>query len=596
MERKEAPVTEKPDILNLQREIETLRQEKMELVSRLGETEETLRAIQSGEVDALVVSTSQGDQVFTLKGADHSFKVLIENMSEGAVIKAKEGVILYANKGFARMVKKPLEKVIGSLFTDFLSSGDREVLHNFLQKEFNNRRLAELYLTASSGNLIPVQLSFIKLQTEDMLDNICIVVTDLTEHKQMEASKNAENIARIKKAEAERSSLGKSRFLAQVSHEIRNPLNVIIGMADLITKTTDAWEQAEYLDSIKTSAASLRALLNDILDYSSTESHHIKLTQVTFNLSQKIEKLFLHMLPQARNKGLNLKWAIDPEIPMVVHGDPVRLGQIILNIVGNAIKFTEKGEVDITVTLDGKAINDKSSSANIVPVLFSVRDTGRGIPQDKLSQIFNLFYQAHDIDFFEDDGTGLGLSISKKLVKLMGGSIEVESEENRGTIFRFTIPFSLPDGSIAADEEAAPSMPEEQHACPLPGEESAALNILLVEDKPMNQKLVKAYLDKKGHNTYIASNGKEALEIYSSVQLDLILMDINMPVMNGLEATRSIRFVEKDKGMHTPIVAMTAYAMEADRKKYLQAGMDYYITKPISPEILYDTLEQIAKR
>jgi len=380
----------------LQLENERLQHEKADLTARLMEAEETLRAIQNGEVDALVVSTTKGEQVFTLKGADHTFKVLIENMSEGALTMTKEGVILYANKWFAGMVRKPLEKVIGSLITEFMATGDVEGMKKFLQKEFGVSRFTGVNLVAESGDLIPVQLSLIKLQSEDMLDNICVVVTDLTEHKQMEASVNAEKMERIKKEEAERANLEKSRFLAKMSHEIRNPMNVIIGMADLAGDAADVKEQIEYLARI--------------------ESRHLKLRLSLFNLSQEIEKLILHMHPQAHYKGLDLKWSVDAEIPNFVRGDPGRLRQVLLNLIGNAIKFTEQGVVEVTLTLDQAAGNGESASSDIVTVLFMVRDTGIGIPPDKMEQIFDLFAQAHDTNAFDHEGTGLGLPISKNLV------------------------------------------------------------------------------------------------------------------------------------------------------------------------------------
>jgi PAS domain S-box-containing protein len=596
MERKEPQmIIRSAGFKQLQLENERLQREKADLTARLMEAEETLRAIQHGEVDALVVSTSKGEQVFTLKGADHTFKVLIENMTEGALTMTKEGVILYANKWFAGMVRKPLEKVIGSLITEFMATGDVEGMKKFLQKEFGVSRFTGVNLVAESGDLIPVQLSLIKLQSEDMLDNICVVVTDLTEHKQMEASVNAEKMERIKKEEAERANLEKSRFLAKMSHEIRNPMNVIIGMADLAGDAADVKEQIEYLDLIRNYAVSLRALLNDILDFSRIESRHLKLRLSLFNLSQEIEKLILHMHPQAHYKGLDLKWSVDAEIPNFVRGDPGRLRQVLLNLIGNAIKFTEQGVVEVTLTLDQAAGNGESASSDIVTVLFMVRDTGIGIPPDKMEQIFDLFAQAHDTNAFDHEGTGLGLPISKNLVKLMGGSIEVESAVNCGSTFYFKIPFSLPEDVIAGIEEAGLAIQDDHHVKLSDEKESVKLNILVVEDKPMNQKLVKVYLEKKGHIVSIASNGKEALEAHGLMQFDLIIMDINMPVMGGFEATKLIRAIEKDKGLHTPIVAMTAYAMEEDRERCLQSGMDYYVSKPIDPLELYKILEAISK-
>jgi PAS domain S-box-containing protein len=596
MERKEPPmILRSAGFKQLQLENKRLRQEKADLTARMMEAEETLRAIQSGEVDALVVSTSQGEQVFTLKGADHTFKVLIENMSEGALTMTKEGVILYANKWFAWMVGRSLERVIGSTIIEFMATGEREGLQKFLQKEFEVSRFTGVNLVAESGDLVPVQLSLIKLQAEDMLDNICVVVTDLTEHKQIEASINAENIERVKKEEAERANLEKGQFLARMSHEIRNPMNIIIGMADLAGDAADINEQTEYLALIRNYAVSLRALLNDILDFSRIESRHLKLYLVPFNLSLEIEKLILNMLPQAHYKGLELKWSVDTAIPMFVCGDPGRLRQVLLNLVGNAIKFTEQGVVEVTLTLDQAVDKGEPALSNIVPVLFTIKDTGTGVPPDKMEQIFDLFAQVHDVNAFEHEGTGLGLPISKNLVKLMGGSIEVESDVSCGSTFYIKIPFSLPEDVIASNEEAGLAIQDDHHITLSDEKESVKLNILVVDDKPMNQKLVKVYLEKKGHIVSIASNGKEALEAHGLMQFDLIIMDINMPVMGGFEATKLIRAIEKDKGLHTPIVAMTAYAMEEDRERCLQSGMDYYVSKPIDPLELYKILEAISK-
>ena len=597
IKRKEPPMTEKTaDFRQLQLENERLQREKADLADRIKEAEETLRAIQNGQVDALVVSTTQGEQVFTLKGADYTYKVLIENMNEGALTMTKEGVIIYANKSFARLVGTPLERVIGSLLTDFIDTGKREDLQNFLQKGFENQRIAGVYLTAASGDLIQTQLSLIKLQTEDMAGNICAVVTDLTEHKRMEASINAEKIASVKAKEAERSNLEKSRFLATVSHEIRNPLNVIIGISEFVGEAADAKEQAEYLEMIRNSAVSLRDLLKDILDISIIESRHIKLNQVPFNLLQEVEKLILYMLPQAYNKGLELKWAADAGMPTFVCGDPGKLRQVLLNLVGNAIKYTEQGVVEVTLTLDEKSDCNEPGSTDLANVLFAVRDTGMGIPPDKMEQIFDLFAQVHNTTAFAHEGSGLGLPISKNLVSLMGGSIEVESDQKCGSTFYFSIPFSMAEDPVDINEEAGSAAQLKQPVYSSQGEENVEMSILLVEDKPMNQKLVEAHLKRKGHTIYIASNGKEALDAHASMQFDLILMDISMPVMDGVEATKLIRAAERDKGRHTPIVAMTAYAMGKDREKYLQAGMDYYISKPIEPGELYKLLEQIAKK
>ncbi len=567
------------------------------LRARLDEAEETLRAIRSGEVDALVVYTEQGEQVFTLKGADHPFRILIENMSEGALTITEEGVILYANKCFAELLKRPLEKVIGSLLIDSVAPGQQQVFQQLLQEEDSKRRLAMLDLVDSCGTLISAQFSLINLQMEGVPGNICVVVTDLTEHNRIEAVINAERLARVKSEESERANIAKSRFLANISHEIRTPMNIIIGMAKLANESAHSQEQKEYIDMIMESADSLLTLINDILDYSKIEAQGIELAHVPTNLSYLMEKLILSLNLEASQKGLKFTCSIDDNIPSIVLGDPFRLQQVLLNLVGNAIKFTIKGEVAVNLRLDEKAEKEELASKDVAPVRFVIRDTGIGVPHDKMDQLFEVFAQCHNLDSYNEGGTGLGLPISKNLVELMGGSIEFESKENHGSIFYFTIPFSLPEGKNATNKESKLATSRIQPSDQLFGKDNnSELNILLVEDKPMNRKLAKIYLERKGHNVSTASNGKEALEMHKSQQFDLILMDIHMPLMDGFKATSHIRAAEAKEGGHIPIIALTAYAMQEDKDKCLHAGMDYYISKPIDTEELYYTLARAMEK
>ena len=568
--------------------------EDTNLHARLEEAEETLRAIRSGEVDALVVSTEHGEQIFTLKGADHPFRILIENMSEGALTITEEGVILYANKCFAELLKRPLEKVIGSSLADLVAPGGQQAFQQILQEEDGKRRLAILDLVDSCGTLIPAQLSLMNLQMEGMLGNICVVVTDLTEHKRIEAAMNAERLARAKSEEAERANIAKSRFLANMSHEIRTAMNIVIGMANLAYESAHSREQKEYLNMIRQSSDSLLALINDILDYSRIEAEGLELAQVPINLSSFIEKLIASLNPKASNKGLKLTGSLDDNIPRIVLGDPLRLQQVLLNLVGNAIKFTIKGEVAVHLRLYEKA---EFVFKDVAPVRFVVRDTGIGIAPDKMDQLFEVFVQCHNLKSSSAGGTGLGLPISKNLVELMGGFIGFESKENHGSTFYFTIPFSLPEGENATNKESKLATSRIQPSDQLSGKDNnSELNILLVEDRPMNRKMAKIYLEKKGHNVSTASNGKEALEMHKSQQFDLILMDIHMPLMDGFEATSHIRAAEAKEGGHIPIIALTADAMQEDKDKCLRAGMDYYISKPIDIEELYDTLARVIEK
>jgi len=239
---------------------------------------------------------------------------------------------------------------------------------------------------------------------------------------------------------------------------------------------------------------------------------------------------------------------------------------VLLNLVGNAIKYTEQGKVEVTLSLGEKLDFNEPGSTDTINVLFAVRDTGMGIPPDKMEQIFDLFARVHNVTAYEHEGSGLGLTLSKNLVSLMGGSIKVESEEKCGSTFYFSIPFSVPKETVDIEEKAGSAAQLKQHTNLSKDEENVEMSILLVEDKPMNQKLVEVYLKRKGHNIYKVSNGKEALDAHASMQFDLILMDISMPVMDGVEATRLIRAAESKKGRHTPIVAMTHMPWEKTGK------------------------------
>ncbi len=566
------------------------------LLLRLEEAEETLHAIRSGQVDALVVSTVHGERIFTLEGADHSYRLLIENMSEGALIITGEGVILYANKCFAEILKRPLEKVIGSSITDFITPGGQRKLQQLLPEENGAKRLATLDLVGNGGALIPVQLSLINLQRDDMPDTICMVVTDLTEHKRAEEIIYAERLARLKREEAERVNLAKSRFLAKMAHEIRSPMNIIIGMADLVSEHIHSREQMEYISIIRESADSLIALINDILDFSKIEAEALELAQIPFDLSHLLEKIILSVTPQAKKKGLKLIYSFDDNIPGIVLGDPMKIKQILLNLIGNAIKFTDKGNVTVNVCLDKKAETEKLASKDVALVHFIISDTGIGIPSDKMDQIFDIFFQCQELGAYKEKGTGLGLHITKNLVDLMGGFIGVESKENYGSIFYFTIPFSLTERKKGMHEESRLATARIQPAEQIFVKDKSALNILLVEDKPMNRKLTEIYLEKRGHNVSSVSNGKKALEMYESQQFDLILMDVQMPEMDGFETTAHIRTIEAKKGGYIPIIALTAYTTQKDKDKCLQAGMDYHVSKPIDTEELYYALGRVMEK
>jgi PAS domain S-box-containing protein len=386
-----------------------------------------------------------------------------------------------------------------------------------------------------------------------------VLTRDVTEQRRLLAD------LRAAKDAAEAANIAKSQFLANMSHEIRTPMNGVLGLTELLLDTSLDEDQRENLRLIKSSGLALLEVINDILDFSKVESGRLELEAVDFDARRLLADLIAVAAVGAKTRGLPLRLEIDPDAPSRLVGDPVRLRQVLLNLVGNALKFTAQGGVTLAVKMMGR-------DGERVRVRFAVSDTGIGIPAEKLQSIFQPFSQADGSITRKYGGTGLGLTISARLAALMGGSLQVESVVGEGSTFHFTASFPVGRASAAGVAFGPP---------PSPG-----LRVLLAEDNPVNQRVAQRLLEKQGHVVTIAGSGRQALAVLEGNDFDLILMDLEMPELDGFGATRALREWEACGRRRTPIVGLTAHALQGDRARCLAEGMDGYVSKPISPAAL----------
>lgn len=432
----------------------------------------------------------------------------------------------------------------------------------------------EMSCTSREGKKIPLETnahSFV-LNGKNVILSIC---RDITERRraQLNLLKSQKVLMRAKE-EAEAANRAKSEFLANMSHEIRTPINGITGMIDLTLMSQLDESQKDNLKAAKNCADSLLRIINDILDYSKLEAGKFKIMKFNFDIRSILEEIInIHRI-HAKNKGLALKYSLAEDIPDRLFGDFNRLQQVLNNLINNAIKFTDTGEITVKVSMEG-------TTQESIKLLFSVSDTGIGISQGDIKKLFKSFNQLDGSLTKKYNGTGLGLVISKQLVEMMGGSIWVNSEAGKGSSFCFQIPFQ----------------PAENDVLPVKNirayESRNTYDILLAEDDIINQTFLSGMLTKKGHRVTVANNGLEAFQAYLSSKFDIILMDILMPVMDGVEAYRLIREQEPQKG-HIPVIALTAFALIGDREKYLGMGMDEYIGKPVKIDDLLYLMDKVV--
>jgi PAS domain S-box-containing protein len=495
-----------------------------------------------------------------LRESEQKYRILTENAFDGIYLLGFRS-FKYVNQRFCEMTGYSYDELINPGFDASIMIGDesREVYRSRRQARLEGRevpRTYEIRLKSKSGKLIDVEISTTPLGYGENIQ-ILGVVRDITERKNNEKLLREVSIAK-------QSVQFKQNFLANMSHEIRTPLTGVLGMIELLAKTDLDPQQQDFINTLKLSTENLREIINQILDYSKIEAGQVKLRRDIFNkgsILKNAQKLFETIC----NKDIKLETNIDPKLPDYILADEQRVIQVIYNLLSNAVKFTFKGKITIDAHLN-KWIDDDKFLIEV-----KVSDTGIGIREEFLPSLFLPFEQYDHQNNLYFEGTGLGLTICKELVELMGGEISVESVEGKGTTFTFSFLAGKVEKTDAEKKEIAHQKRTKR----------INLRILYAEDKIVNQKVVSLMLKSLGHEVVLAANGQEAIDKYRQGLFDLILMDIQMPVMNGIEATQKLKKYYSDL---PPVVGLSANAFEGDRQKYIELGMDEYLTKPVKAD------------
>ena len=513
---------------------------------------------------------------------------LIEASRDPLFTISPEGKITDINDASISITEVAREDLIGTDFFEYFTEPDKA--RDIYKQVFNEGFVADFPLTIRDGKQTEVLFNGSVYNDEDGdVLGVVVVARDITDLKRIEKELMAAKIcaeqatrkAEKAKLKAEKATLiaqdavkSKQQFLSNMSHEIRTPMNGIIGFTKVLLRTDLEPEQKEYLNAIKTSGEALTVLINDILDLAKVDAGKMVFEMTPFRMGASISSMIHLFEAKILEKNLKLIKKFDKKIPDILIGDPVRLHQIILNLVSNAVKFTTKGIITVKVSI----VNEDEES---VIIKFSVTDTGIGISKDMISHVFENFHQATSETSRLYGGTGLGLAISKQLVESQGGKITVKSQTGKGSVFSFTLPFKKTIEKVASELEV-----KELY------EEAGKLKVLVVEDIALNQLLMRTLLDDFGFENDISENGKDAVDKLKQKSYDIILMDLHMPVMNGFEATEYIR---KELKSQVPIIALTADVTTTDLKKVKAVGMNDYISKPLDERMLYRKIIDLVK-
>jgi PAS domain S-box-containing protein len=498
------------------------------------------------------------------------YKDVVEDGSDVIFVVDFDLNILYHNPSVKNTVG--YHSLVGQNFLEYIhpkvKNSVREAFEICKSHPYNSN--IEFKFLCGNDTYKYLEFNSINLKFKDGIDGLILDCRDISERK-----KDQEELINAQKA--------KEQFLANMSHEIRTPINGIVGMVNLLSESATSVEQANYLNAIKHSADNLKVIINDILDFSIIESGKLKFEKIGFDLKYQVQAVIDSLMVQAKEKGLKIELVskTGKGKDTILMGDPVRLSQILINLVNNSIKFTHTGKITIEISCS-------IPHENITNVTFKVIDTGIGIDSAKIKTIFDTFKQADESITRKFGGTGLGLTISKQLVELQGGKISVSSEINKGTIFTFVIPYPTgSEGDLMDDTPDILSIKPRKAIPTLVG-----MKVLLVEDNDINRMYATNVLKKWHCQIDEAENGQIALEKLKKQDYDIILMDIHMPILDGIETSRSIRSNFEKPKSEIPIIAFTANALKGDKDKYLEAGMNSYISKPFIPDELFKIMSQ----